>query len=103
VISARGSRRSGKRQKANGAFTPAQRAMVAGWWPEFGASPALEATTADHAVLDVVEFIGTTRHRRGDRIPEQTTTVRDGQQVTVSVEVDALAGTWPVTRIGAGS
>ena len=66
--------------------------MVAGWWPEFGASPALEATTADHAVLDAVEFIRTTRHRRGDWIPEQTTPVRDGQQVTVSVEVDAFAG-----------
>ena len=66
MISARGSRRSGKRQKANGGFTPAQRAMIAGWWPEFGASPALEATTADHAVLDAEEFIGTTRHRRGD-------------------------------------
>jgi hypothetical protein len=34
--------------------------MIAGWWPEFGASPALEATTADHAVLDAEEFIGTT-------------------------------------------
>jgi len=45
---------------------------------------ALEATTADHAVLDAVEFIRTTRHRRGDWIPEQATTVRDGQQVTVS-------------------
>ncbi len=53
---------------------------------------ALEATTADHAVLDAVEFIRTTRHRRGDWIPGQATIVRDGQQVTVSVEVDAFAG-----------
>ena len=52
----------------------------------------MEATTADHAVSDAVEFIRTTRHRRDDWIPEQTTTVRDGQQVTVSVEVDAFAG-----------
>ena len=50
----------------------------------------MEATTADHAVSDAVEFIRTTRHRRDDWIPEQTTTVRDGQQVTVSV--DAFAG-----------
>ena len=43
-------------------------------------------------MLDAVEFIRTTRHRRGDWIPGRTTTVRDGQQVTVSVEVDTFAG-----------
>ena len=53
---------------------------------------ALAASTADHAMLDAVEFIRTIRHRRGDWIPEQATTVRDGRQVTVSVEVDAFAG-----------
>ena len=54
---------------------------------------ALEATSADRAVLEAVEFIRAIRHRRSEWIPEQAaTTDSDGQEVTVSVEVDAFAG-----------
>jgi TnpA family transposase len=52
----------------------------------------LQATTADRSVLDAVEFIRANRHRRGDWIPEHTTVEADGQQVAVSVDVDAFAG-----------
>jgi hypothetical protein len=48
-------------------------------------------TTADHSVLDAVEFIRANRHRRGDWIEETTTHIRDGQQHTVTVDVDAFA------------
>ncbi|WP_257226304.1 Tn3 family transposase [Rhodococcus opacus] len=48
-------------------------------------------TTADRSVLDAVEFIRANRHRRGDWIEETTTHSRDGQQHTVTVDVDTFA------------
>lgn len=48
-------------------------------------------TTADRSVLDAVEFIRANRHRRGDWIEDTTTHSGDGQQHTVTVDVDAFA------------
>jgi TnpA family transposase len=49
-------------------------------------------TTADRSVADAVEFIRANRDRRSDWIEEKTTHTRDGQQVTVAIDVDAFAG-----------
>jgi hypothetical protein len=51
----------------------------------------LTSTTADRSMLDAVEFIRVNRDRRSEWIPETTVHTRDGQQVTVSVDVDAFA------------
>ena len=51
----------------------------------------MEPTTADRSVLDAVEFIRANRNRRGDWIEEKTTHTRDGQQVTVAIDVNAFA------------
>lgn len=50
----------------------------------------LEATSAERSVLDAVEFIRANRDRRSDWIAESTTVERDGQQVTVTVDVDSF-------------
>lgn len=52
----------------------------------------LVATTADSSVIDAVEFLRAHRDRRSDWIAEHTTVDRDGQRVTVSVDIDAFAG-----------
>ncbi|WP_405149178.1 Tn3 family transposase [Sphaerisporangium sp. NBC_01403] len=51
----------------------------------------LEATSADASVLDAVEFIRANRDRRSDWIPETTPIEVDGQNTTVSVNVDGFA------------
>lgn len=48
-------------------------------------------TTADHSVLDAVEFIRANRNRRGDWIEDKTTHSRDGRQYTLTVDVEAFA------------
>ena len=52
----------------------------------------LKATSAERAVLDALEFVRANRDRRGDWIEESTVHTRDGQKVTVAVDVDAFAG-----------
>jgi TnpA family transposase len=52
----------------------------------------LEATSEERSVLDAVEFIRVNRDRRGDWIEEVTTVKRDGEDVTVKVDVDSFAG-----------
>jgi hypothetical protein len=51
----------------------------------------MDPTTADRSVVDAVEFIRANRDRRSDWIEEKTTHTRDGQQVTVAIDVDAFA------------
>ncbi len=52
----------------------------------------LEATSAERAVLDALEFVRANRDRRGDWIEESTVHTRNGQKVTVAVDIDAFAG-----------
>jgi hypothetical protein len=52
----------------------------------------LEATSEERSVLDAVEFIRVNRDRRGDWIEEVTAVKRDGEDVTVKVDVDSFAG-----------
>lgn len=52
----------------------------------------LEATSADRSVLAAVEFIRANRDRRSDWIPPATTVQREGEQVAVTIDVDAFAG-----------
>ena len=52
----------------------------------------LEATSAERAVLDALEFVRANRDRRGDWIEESTVHERDGRKVTVAVDIDAFAG-----------
>ena len=52
----------------------------------------LEATSAELAVLDALEFVRANRDRRGDWIEESTVHDRDGRKVTVAVDIDAFAG-----------
>ena len=52
----------------------------------------LEATSAERAVLDALEFVRANRDRRGDWIEESTVHDRDGRKVTVAVDIDAFAG-----------
>ena len=52
----------------------------------------LKATSTERAVLDALEFVRANRDRRGDWIEESTVHTRDGQKVTISVDVDAFAG-----------
>ena len=52
----------------------------------------LEATSAELAVLDALEFVRANRDRRGDWIEESTVHERDGRKVTVAVDIDAFAG-----------
>jgi hypothetical protein len=42
-------------------------------------------------VLDAAEFIHANRDRRSEWIPEKTVHTRDGQQVTVNIDVKAFA------------
>lgn len=55
-------------------------------------SIALEPTTAEHAVIDAVEFVRAIRDRRGDWIGETTIVERDGVSTAIRVDVDAFAG-----------
>jgi TnpA family transposase len=54
-------------------------------------SLTLQATSAERSVLDAVEFIRANRDRRSDWIPVTTTHTIDGEQVALSVDVDAFA------------
>ena len=51
----------------------------------------LEPTSAERGVLEAVEFIRANRDRRGEWIEESTIHVRDGQQVTIAVDIDSFA------------
>ncbi len=51
----------------------------------------LEATSADRSVLDAVEFLRANRSRTAEFIPQSVTVERDGQSVTLGVDVDAVA------------
>ncbi len=51
----------------------------------------MTSTTADRSVLDAVDFLRANRERRSEWIPETTVHTRDGQQVTVTIDVDAFA------------
>ncbi len=51
----------------------------------------LQATSAERGVLDAVEFIRANRDRRGEWIEESTVHIRDGEPVTVAVDVDSFA------------
>ncbi|WP_406276572.1 Tn3 family transposase [Nocardia sp. NBC_00881] len=51
----------------------------------------LTSTTADHSVLDAVEFIRAARDRRSDWIAETIAHTREGEQVAVRIDVDAFA------------
>lgn len=54
----------------------------------------LEATSAERAVLDALEFVRANREtdRRAEWIEESLTIERDGKEVVLSVDVDAFAG-----------
>ena len=51
----------------------------------------MTSTTTDRSVLNAVEFIRANRDRRSEWVPEKTLHTRDGQQVTVTIDVDAFA------------
>lgn len=51
----------------------------------------LVPTTAERAVLDALEFVRAVRHRRGEWIEQDALVTRGGQQVRVSVDIDAFA------------
>ncbi|WP_246238311.1 DUF4158 domain-containing protein, partial [Acrocarpospora corrugata] len=51
----------------------------------------MTSTTADRSVLDAVEFIRANRDRRSEWIPQTTVHTREGQQVTLTIDVDAFA------------
>lgn len=51
----------------------------------------LVPTTADRGVLDALEFVRATRHRRGEWIEQDYVVTRDGRQVRVSIDIDAFA------------
>ncbi|MGW3473443.1 transposase, partial [Saccharopolyspora sp. NPDC000995] len=51
----------------------------------------MTSTTADRSVLDAVDFLRANRERRSEWIPESTMHTRNGQQVTVTIDVDAFA------------
>lgn len=54
----------------------------------------LEATTADRRVLDAVGFLRAIRSRTGEHVPEQVTVQRDGEPVTVGVELGFASEAW---------
>jgi hypothetical protein len=51
----------------------------------------LQATPAERAVLDAVEFIRANRDRRGEWIEESTVHLRDGEPATVAVDIGSFA------------
>ena len=51
----------------------------------------LQAASAERGVLDAVEFIRANRDRRGEWIEESTTHLRDGEQVTIAIDIDSFA------------
>ena len=51
----------------------------------------MTSTTADRSVLDAVEFIRANRDRRSEWIPAKTVHTHGGQQLTVTIDVDAFA------------
>ena len=51
----------------------------------------LQAASAERGVLDAVEFIRANRDRRGEWIEESTVHLRDGEQVTVVIDIDSFA------------
>ena len=54
----------------------------------------LEATSADHSVLDAVEFLRAIRGRTGEYVPEKVTVGRGADAVTVAIDIDFVTEAW---------
>ncbi len=54
----------------------------------------LEPTSADHSVLDAVEFLRTIRARTGEYVPEKVTVGRGEGAVTVAIDIDFVTEAW---------
>jgi hypothetical protein len=54
----------------------------------------LEATSADHSVLDAVEFLRAMRGRTGEYVPEKVKVGHGPDAVTVAIDVDFVTEAW---------
>jgi hypothetical protein len=54
----------------------------------------LEPTSADHSVLDAVEFLRAIRGRTGEYVPEKVTIGRGADAVTVAIDIDFVTEAW---------
>jgi TnpA family transposase len=54
----------------------------------------LEATSADHSMLDAVEFLRAIRGRTGEYVPEKVTVGHGDDVVTVAIDIDFVTEAW---------
>jgi Transposase. len=54
----------------------------------------LEASSADHSVLDAVEFLRAIRGRTGEYVSEKVTVGRGADAVTVAIDIDFVTEAW---------
>ncbi|WP_199786467.1 MULTISPECIES: Tn3 family transposase [Actinomycetes] len=59
----------------------------------------LEATSADHSVLDAVEFLRAIRGRTGEYVPEKVTVGQGADAVTAAIDIGFVTEAWRKTLV----